>query len=150
MPLEIRQIGHSTANAVYEFFRALVLAGDDRLFHPHPFTYEEAQRLSTYVGKDLYYVLMNDEQVLAYGMLRGWDEGYAVPSLGIAVHPMQRAKGYGTLMMHFLHSAARARGAERIRLKVYPGNQHAVALYKHMGYVFEDKTSNELIGYCSL
>jgi ribosomal-protein-alanine N-acetyltransferase len=150
MPLEIRRIDHSTTDAVYEFFRALAQAGDDQTFHPHPFTREEAQRLSEYTGKDLYYVLVNDNQVLAYGMLRGWDEGYTIPSLGIAVHPTQRTKGYGTLMMYFLHSAARTRGAERIRLKVYSSNRHAINLYNRMGYVFEDETSSELIGFCNL
>jgi ribosomal protein S18 acetylase RimI-like enzyme len=88
--------------------------------------------------------------MIAYGMLRGWDEGYDVPSLGIVVAPAFRGQGYGRSLMHFLHAAAKARGAPAIRLKVYPENSTAVALYQSLGYVFGAKEGGQLVGLLDL
>ena len=62
----------------------------DKFFHPHPFTTEAARERAAYTGKDLYYVVIEGDEILGYGMLRGWDEGYEVPSLGIVIHPAHR------------------------------------------------------------
>ncbi len=71
----------------------LAARGDGRWFHPHPLTAVEAARPCAYDGRDLYYAAVTGDAVVAYGLLRGWDEGYAVPSLGIAVHPAARGLG---------------------------------------------------------
>jgi len=89
--------------------------------------------------------------VLAYGILRGWDEGYAIPSLGIAVHPDARGTALGELLMHFLHGAARQRGARRVRLKVYSDNLAARSLYAKLGYNFDSVVEDgQLIGTLEL
>lgn len=148
--LEFRIVDKALEQPLAEFFRALRRAGDDRYFHPHPFTDEEAKRLAQYLGKDLHYVLVEDDEVLGYGMLRGWDEGYEVPSLGIVIHPAVRGMGLGKLFMHFLHAAARRRGASKVRLKVYPDNTNAVALYKGLGYTFQAEEAGQLVGFIDL
>ena len=83
-------------------------------------------------------------------MLRGWDEGYKVPSLGITIHPSVREVGLGRLFMHFLHVAARRRGCDKIRVKVYPQNVSAAALYEKLGYKFETKEAGQLVGFVQL
>jgi ribosomal protein S18 acetylase RimI-like enzyme len=83
--------------------------------------------------------------VIAYGLLRGWDEGYDTPSLGIAVSPRSQRNGIGRRLMEHLHDVARARGATRVRLKVYRENTPAVRLYEAFGYSFEAE-GDELIG----
>ena len=132
------------------FFRLLREAGDDRHFHPHPLSPEEAGKRADYLGKDLYYVLVEEENVLGYGILRGWDEGYAVPSLGIVIHPSERGTGLGRAFMHFLHAAARRRGADKVRLKVYPDNTRAIKLYRELGYTFEVREAQQLVGIVNL
>jgi ribosomal-protein-alanine N-acetyltransferase len=127
------------------FFAELVAAGVADTFHPHPFTAQEAARICSYQGRDLYYALLgNTGEVLAYGMLRGWDEGYQIPSLGIAVHPKATGRGIGELMMRFLHIAAIEEGAKEIILKVYKNNHFAVRLYERLGYNLEDLNDKEL------
>jgi GNAT superfamily N-acetyltransferase len=132
------------------FFQDLTAQGDQRWFHPHPFTAAQAERLATYQGQDLYYVATRGEDVTAYGLLRGWDEGYQVPSLGIAVHSAWRGRGLAYAFMLFLHAAARERGAPRIRLKVYPENRAARQLYETLGYQFEAGNDGQLVGLCPL
>lgn len=150
MALECRVLGPEWENALVEFFRALVRSGGDREFHPHPLTADEAARRCSYAGRDLYYVLVDGGQVLGYGMLRGWDEGYDVPSLGIALHPSERGRGLGKAFMHFLHAAAKRRGAVRVRLRVYPHNTRAVRLYQQLGYRFDSEEGGQLVGFLQL
>lgn len=149
-PLEIRAVSPDWAPALGAFFEALRAGGDERFFHPHPLTVAQARVTAGYVGLDLYYVLTEGSQVIGYAMLRGWDEGYAVPSLGIALHPDARGSGLASPFMAFLHAAARRRGAPRVRLKVYRENARAVALYEALGYEFEPTDGDELLGHLTL
>ncbi len=99
---------------------------------------------------DLRYVAIAAGQVMAYGLLRGWDEGYDVLSLGIAVDPSFRARGIGRLLMEFLHEAARLRGATRVGLRVAPENLQARHLYERMGYRLERRKRGQLVGVLEL
>lgn len=119
------------APALADFFAALA---DAPYFHPHDFDAEAARRIAAYQGSDVYLVGLRDGRVLTYGMLRGWDEGYDIPSLGIAVRPGQRGNGLGRAMMVALHEVARTRGTETVRLRVHPENVVAHKLYVSLGY----------------
>ena len=136
--LEFRRLHPGVEAALAAFFRTLVDGGDDVHFHPHAFSDEVARRLCRREGDDLYYVAVDEETILAYGMLRGWEEGFAVPSLGIAVLADVRGTGLARVFLEFLHQAARVRGASRVRLKVHPDNLAAVRLYQRVGYVFDE------------
>jgi ribosomal protein S18 acetylase RimI-like enzyme len=148
--LEIRRLFPDWAEALGRFFADLKAAGDETTFHPHPLTRECADRICAYQGLDLYYAAGNARRIAAYGMLRGWDEGYETPSLGIAVQPSYRGQGLGSLMMAFLHSAARSRGARQVRLKVYASNAAARLLYERLGYVWANPGNAELVGILKL
>jgi [ribosomal protein S18]-alanine N-acetyltransferase len=132
------------------FFRSLVISEDTRNFQPHAFTQEAVERIMQSVRRDLYYVLVEGRKVLGYGMLRGWDEGYEVPSLGIAIHPSARGTGLGKLLMQFLAEAAKRRGAEQVRLRVKIDNDRARGLYEKLGYKFGSEEDGYLVGYLQL
>ncbi len=118
-------------------------------FYPHPADDITIDRIANYKGKDLYYLLVEDEKILGYGILRGWDEGYQTPSLGIAISPCVRGSGLGTLLMNFLHVAASRRGSRKVRLRVLKNNKKAISLYKNSGYVFKKdiKQPDYLVGF---
>ena len=123
--------------------------GDSAFFSPHAIDTESIGKLIKTTQKDLYYLLVEGHNVLGYGLLRGWDEGYKIPSLGLATHPSIRGKGFGKLLMNFLHLAALRRGCSKIRLRVENTNITAISMYKSYGYVFEEDTmrSNYLVGF---
>jgi ribosomal-protein-alanine N-acetyltransferase len=150
LALEFCRIGPSLETRLAAFFDALTARGDDRWFHPHPFTAAEAARLCAYRGRDLYYAAATSATVLAYGMLRGWDEGYETPSLGVAVHPDARGLGLARAFMGFLHAAASFQGARRVRLKVYPDNAPARRLYESLGYTLEPTADGQFMGILDL
>jgi GNAT superfamily N-acetyltransferase len=117
------------------------LAGDPASvhFHPHPLTRDEARRIARRAGirDDIYFVAAADGRIVGYGMLRGWDEGYAVPSFGVAVAVDRRGEGIGRRLLQWAIAAARERGAERMILKVHVTNVGARHVYETEGFVFE-------------
>jgi ribosomal protein S18 acetylase RimI-like enzyme len=112
----------------------LLAAVDSRYFKPHAMTLEYAQRIVSHEGRDVYVSLAEDGRLVSYGMLRGWDEGYEIPSLGVAVRSDALGRGHGRRMMIQLHAIARQREAALIRLRVHPDNAPAKNLYRSLGY----------------
>jgi len=134
---------------------ALASAGDDRLFHPHPTDTATLRELAagadaTGDRRDEYHVAVSAGSVVAYGLLRGWSEGYAVPSLGVAVHPAARGRGLARRMIDHLHAVARGRGASRVRLTVERDNPRAIALYRALGYRLEPYGDRRWCGFLDL
>ena len=148
--LEIRRLTAEHADALNRLFSRLGTEGADRFFHPHPLTQEFAVRIANYAGRDLYYGVIDEGILLGYGMLRGWDEGYDVPSLGIAMAPEARGSGLAPLFMQFMHAVARRRGATRVRLTVAEDNAAARRLFGDLGYAFSAPENGRLIGFLDL
>jgi ribosomal-protein-alanine N-acetyltransferase len=148
--ITITQAKPELVEAVTEFFSSINTPETTRLFSPHEFTENEAHRVCSYQGKDEYYFLISGKQILGYGMLRGWDEGYSDPSLGISVHPAYKGRGLGALLMQHLVNAARTREAEKIILKVKPENESAIYLYKKFGFEFTNTSGEYLHGILRL
>jgi ribosomal protein S18 acetylase RimI-like enzyme len=145
------RLGLGLCEPFSQFLADLRANGDYAFFHPHGFDAEAAGHIVSLAetGSDEYWLLIANE-VLAYGMLRGWAEGYAVPSLGIAVGPRHRGRGFARAMMCHLHDRASVRGASHVRLKVERCNHAAHKLYESLGYVFQDHSPTELLGMLTL
>jgi ribosomal-protein-alanine N-acetyltransferase len=149
--LEIRRLTTDWKPSLLVFFHALEAVDDAGFFQPHPFTDEAIERILHNTHRDLYYVLVEGQEVLGYGMLRGWDEGYDVPSLGIAIHPRVRGTGLGRVFMRFLEAAAKCNGAQRARLRVKLQNTAAARLYESLGYQFHaDEDGAYRVGFLEL
>jgi ribosomal protein S18 acetylase RimI-like enzyme len=134
-----------------EFFDAVVASGSDATFHPHAFDAATAARVCKHSREnaetsDEYHAVIEDGRIVAYGLLRGWSEGYSVPSLGIAVLPECRGRGVAHRLMHHLHRVAADRGATAVRLKVYRTNTAAMRLYESLGYRLEGFSDTEVLG----
>lgn len=141
MSVEFRVVEPADEAILAELFADV----DESFFRPHPFTRGEATRIAGHVSRDVYALLVEDERAVAYGMLRGWDEGYAVPSLGIAVRTSAQGRGLGRLMMAHLHAEAGRRGATVVRLRVHPDNLRARRLYESLGYAYAGTDRGELV-----
>lgn len=148
--LEFRIIDKTMEQSLATFFRDIKTAEDEKHFHPHPLSDDEVKKRTQYSGKDLYYILLENDKILGYGMLRGWDEGYDIPSLGIVIHPSMRGSGLGKLFVYFLHIVARRKGASKVRLKVHPDNTNALSLYKKLGYTFQAEDEGQLVGFIDI
>lgn len=145
-PLECRVLSLDWKEPLIEFLTAIREANETDYFYPHPFTEDAVEKVILNSRNDLYYILSEAKSVLGYGMLRGWDEGFEIPSLGIAIHPAARNAGLGRAFMYFLHGVARRSGARKIRLRVRSQNSSAVRLYESLGYDFGAEEGGYLVG----
>jgi ribosomal protein S18 acetylase RimI-like enzyme len=150
--MEIVRLKPEHRKTLAAFFSRIARDTTSRHFHPHTFTEEDADRICSYCGKDLYVGLHFNANFLGYGMLRGWDEGFSVPSLGIYIAPEMRGTGAAKLMMQHLHLAAKLSKATQVRLKVYRDNAAALRLYRSFGYQFDDSFGDgaQVVGILSL
>ena len=139
--VEFRVLGPADEAILAEVFDDI----DTEFFRPHPLTRDEAARIVSRAGHDAYAILVEDGRAVAYGLLRGWEEGYAVPSLGIAVRTAAQGRGLGRLMMLHLHAEARRRGASVVRLRVHKDNFRARRLYESLGYAYAGEERGELV-----
>lgn len=135
--------------ALADFFRDV--QSDAGLFHPHPLTDEFAHFACTHRGRDQFYGFFDeDDTLIAYGMLRGWDEGYEIPAVGLIVHPALRGRGQSEAFMRCLSSAAAAAGATRIRGRLLKRNTISRRMCERVGYKFTIDDGDYLIGYADL
>jgi len=148
--LKIVRLVPGLREALSDLFAEIEANREITFFHPHPFSNLEAERLCNHTGSDHYCVILRSGRVLGYGMLRGWDAGYAIPSLGIYIRREARGKGLGKLLMLHLHTTALVSGAKRIRLKVHFKNEAARRLYEKLGYTFRASEGEHMIGFCEL
>ena len=139
--MEFRIIGLADEATLAEIFTDI----NEAFFRPHPFNRDEARRIAGRTGRDTYALLVEGKRAVAYGLLRGWDEGYPVPSLGIAVRTSAQGRGLGRLMMAHLHAEAARRGATVVRLRVHPDNVKARRLYESLGYAYAGEDRGELV-----
>lgn len=148
--MRFEEVAPRHVKALSRLFADISANGDDSTFHPHPLTEEEAYKICRAQGLDCYFVAISAGEILAYGMLRGWDEGFKEPSLGLAIHPCHQRKGLGRRMATYLIDAARHRGADSIRLTVYTSNAGAVSLYNQLGFTLTHVNEGKLLGRLNL
>jgi ribosomal-protein-alanine N-acetyltransferase len=148
--LEYRILTAEWKRPLLAFLNILQEKNETDFFYPHPFTEEALDDILSVAALDCYCVATEGNQVLGYGLLRGWDDGYEVPSLGIAIHPDARRTGLSKGLMNFLHDTARKRGAKKVRLRVKAENVRALALYNSLGYSFPHHEKQYLVGFLDL
>jgi glycosyltransferase involved in cell wall biosynthesis/GNAT superfamily N-acetyltransferase len=144
--VRFRPLDISSATDLGRLFDQIRVSPGAEFFHPHPLDPAEAKRICGLSGKDYYCLAYLGETPVGYGMLRGWDAGYAEPSLGVALAPDFVGRGLGRELTMHLHAVATARGAASIRLKVYTRNQAGRALYLKLGYALTPHTDGEELG----
>ena len=105
-----------------------------RRFHPFPLTLESARRIAGAKGRDRFYVAELGGRIVGLSMLRGWDEGFEIPSFGILIDRNRHGAGLGSRLTDFTLDQARRLGSTQIRLSVYASNRRACEMYRRRGF----------------
>jgi ribosomal protein S18 acetylase RimI-like enzyme len=103
-------------------------------FHPFPMTADSADEIALHPGDDRYFGAFVDGRLVGLSMLRGWNEGFDVPSFGIVVDRESHGKGIGSLLTDFTLDRAPWLGSDRVRLSVYASNESAHRMYLARGF----------------
>jgi ribosomal protein S18 acetylase RimI-like enzyme len=109
------------------------------LFDPFPLDAAEARRIALARRKDAFYLAFEGELLLGFSMLRGFDEGYEIPSFGIFVDRASHGRGIGRALTAWTVEQARLRGCAAVRLTVYARNLPARRLYESLGFVEQER-----------
>jgi len=105
---------------------------DKKLYHPHPFT-KEAISKNFKKDYDYYFVLVKDDVIIGYSMLRTFNK-YEIPTYGQVIWEEYRGKGYGSKILKETLVMAKKIGFKKVKLKVYPDNKVAYNLYLKNGF----------------
>jgi len=131
--LIVRPLTHADAPTLSSMLRAQPF---DYMRYFIPFAFDElsiSERLRA-AQQDLYIGMFWGDALAGFFMLRGWDEGYAVPAYGVTIDHRYRNYGLGRLSLEMAKTICRLRGAERLMLKVHPENTAARQLYERAGF----------------
>ncbi len=144
--MEIRKIKSGDKDSLSDFFERI--NNDEKaanFFHPHPLTKKYAKELVGKIkkSKDLYFIVVQKNKIVGYSMLRGWDEGYNIPSFGICIHPEYQGQGLGKLLTDYTLNKAKEKKADKVMLKVYKNNKKAHQLYEKIGFEFSKETKDK-------
>lgn len=112
-------------------------------FTPFPLDRDTGYKISCVKTKDYYCIALKDNKIIGFGMLRGWQEGFPIPSLGLVTDYRYHNLGVGRKIVEFLIEQARGFDCKSIILSVYASNLKARKLYLSIG--FEDIEKQDII-----
>jgi ribosomal protein S18 acetylase RimI-like enzyme len=132
---ELVDLGPEHSEALSRFFVRNDVPEVTGGFDPFPLTEEQAVRIATEPRQDRYYAAVAGDEIVGMAMLRGWDEGYEVPSFGVVVDAARHGRGIGARLTDHAIEQARALGSPGVRLSVYGTNHVAQRMYVARGFV---------------
>ncbi len=137
------------------FLSALILnAPRDHTKYFTPFSFEEdaIKKIIDEAVNDKYFGIFINDTLAGFYMLRGFDEGYEVPSYGVWISDKFSRLGLSKLTLQHAITYCKVNNLKKIMLKVHPENIIAKNIYEIFGFKqegFDEKNSN-LIYYKSL
>ena len=144
-PLQ-RGLGPGDRPALGRFLRRNDVPEVTGHFHPFPMTEVTAEEISLRPGADRYYGAFIEGRLVALSMLRGWNEGFDVPSFGIVVDAAWHGRGIGSMLTDFTLERVPWLGSERVRLTVYKSNDRAYRMYADRGFSEVERAPIERAG----
>lgn len=104
-------------------------------FIPFEFKYDNLKSILEKVDKDLFIGIFVNKKIAGFFMLRGFDEGYEIPSYGVWISSQYSNKGLAKLTIQHSISICLMSGVKKIMLKVHPENKVAFNMYKKFGFI---------------
>lgn len=139
--LRVALIGTDDGDRLATLFERNSVASVVDTFDPFPLSAAEARRIASTGGEDRYYIAVRGDETVGFSMLRGFDEGYEIPSFGVFVDHAHHGRGVGRQLTRWTVEQARLQGAPAVRLTVYASNLAARRLYESLGFVERERES---------
>lgn len=121
-------------------------------FIPFAFDLNTINKILDKLTDDKFFGVYVDEILVGFYMLRGFDEGYEIPSYGVWISEKYSGLGLSKLTLQHAITFCKANNIKKIMLKVHPDNTIAKNIYEKFGFIengVDEKNSN-LIYYKTL
>lgn len=133
-PIEIRELLISDLQSLIELWNKDP-KDYNKYFIPFEMNYENFKGLLNKAEKDFYMGVFVKNDIAGFFMLRGFDEGYQIPSYGVWISSKYANKGLAKLSLVYSISICRVLNIKKIMLKVHPDNKIALTMYKKFGFI---------------
>jgi len=132
--ISIRKIGPDLALELSELLQNSDL-DYSRYFIPFSFDFKTVKKILTDVNLDLFFGIFVNNKLIGFYMLRGFDEGYDIPSYGVWVSSEFSGRGIARLTLQHAISFCKINNINKLMLKVHPDNLKAKKLYEDFGFI---------------
>ena len=142
--IEIKELQSEQAS----FLSALILnAHRDHTKYFTAFSFKEdaIKKIINDAVNDKYFGIFINNNLVGFYMLRGFDEGYEVPSYGVWISDKFSRLGLSKLTLQHAITYCKVNNIKNIMLKVHPENIVAKNIYEAFGFKqegFDEKNSN--------
>jgi RimJ/RimL family protein N-acetyltransferase len=146
--VEIKELELEQASAL----SALILdAPKDYTKYFVPFSFEE-DSIKKIIGdavNDKFFGVFINDGLAGFYMLRGFDQGYEIPSYGIWISDKYSGLGLSKLTLQHAITFCKLNGLKKIMLKVHPEHTIAKNIYENFGFKQQgiDEKNSNLIYY---
>jgi RimJ/RimL family protein N-acetyltransferase len=114
-------------------------------FTPFDFSVDSLKNVLTHANKDKFFGVFVSDKLAGFYMLRGFDDGFEIPSYGVWISSEFSNRGLSKLTLYHAFSFCKHNSIKILKLKVHPDNAVAKNLYESLGFIkigFDDKNSN--------
>lgn len=149
--LEIRHLNVADSAVL----SAMLLSNSDsyqQYFRPFSFDEPNLRNILSRAQKDKYWGVWVGQTLGAFFMLRGFDEGFAIPSYGVNVSEEFAGRGISLLTLHYVIAWCAVNHVDAIMLKVHPDNAVAKRQYEKIGFkqTGQDRANGNLVYHYSV
>jgi ribosomal protein S18 acetylase RimI-like enzyme len=141
--IQFREVQPTDGEALTEFFLGNNVQKVTDMFTAFPLNEESARFIAGREHKDKYYLLLFAQQIVGFSMLRGFEEGFVIPSFGIMIDHQHHNMGFGKQLLGFTVQAAKEMGCPKVRLSVYGSNSSGRKIYEGIGFYETDRSPVE-------
>lgn len=135
MSLYFREININDVESLGNLFEINNRKEITDFFYAFPMSYKTAYEILTKAKKDKFFVAILDDQFIGFSMLRGFDEGFNIPSFGIFIDFLHQNRRYGCKFIIWVLNWADCNKIKSIRLSVNIDNKIALNLYQSLGFI---------------
>jgi RimJ/RimL family protein N-acetyltransferase len=118
-----------------------------KYFIPFEFDIQTISNKIKNLNRDSFWGIYVNDKIVGLYMLRGFDEGYEIPSYGVWISKEFAGKGLSKLTLQHAISYCRINLIKEIMLKVHPENLIAKKIYEDFGFIKTgvDSSNNNFI-----
>lgn len=117
-----------------------------RRFYALPHDEASIAAILSAARQDVYFAMFWNDQLISVAMLRGWDEGYDIPSFGILVDEKFKGVQVMPILLETAKLMCRMSKVKRMMLKIHPDNA-SIRTINRFGFRHtstEDGTGNHI------